>query len=110
MEFCLLAINNIIFDIFHLVFKGENKNSIFNITEIDYENNHLVIENTQFIFEYTWPYKFHKDEQLQNISNFLFKTNVWATKVLFTGKTGNWHLVHELGNELHRHRNMAAYI
>lgn len=72
------------------------------------KTNHLVIEITQFIFEFAWLYKSHKDEQLQNISNFVFKH--WATKIFFMGKRGNWHLMHELGNEIHCHRNMVTYI
>lgn len=38
VEFCVLAINNNTFDIFCHIFKGENKNSIFIIFIIDFEN------------------------------------------------------------------------
>lgn len=72
------------------------------------KTNHLVIEITQFIFEFALLYKSHKDDQLQNILNFVFKT--LSYKNFIYGKRGNWHLMHELGNEIHCHRNMATYI
>lgn len=107
MDFCLLAIYNIIFVIFCNVFKGVKKFRVLTLPKLILKSNHLVIKITKFIFEFSGSYNFTKMRSSLIYEIFYLQQRNEHLKFKLLVK-------HAIGinfekNSIVSHRTMAAY-